>query len=63
MELLRPAHAVSDEDIHFVAQARALVPHIRTAAAKLSALANINRAVHQNTYNAAIAAAAQRIGA
>jgi len=58
-EFMRPDSAVTNDAAPFVAQARALVPSIRTAAKKLSAIASINRIVHVDTYNTAIAAAAR----
>ena len=58
---MRPGSTVSDDAVEFVNPARALVPSIRTAAAKLAALARVNRDVHLNTYNVTIAACAKTL--
>jgi hypothetical protein len=54
-EFMHPASTVSDDAVHFVNPARALIPSIRSTAAKLAALAHVNRDVHLHTYNATIA--------
>jgi hypothetical protein len=46
------------DDAKFVGSARAVLPLIVAAAGKLTALANVNRAVHLPTYNKLIAEAA-----
>ena len=47
-------------DAKFISAARPMVPLIEAAAAKHTALANMNRTVHLPTYNKLIAEAAAR---